>query len=384
MDFSNRTPKDLTLNPLSKALEAMGKRAYLDLTLSNPTQCGFDYPADLLRNLASLSALKYEPSALGLWEARQAVAEYLKRQGQQASAENLVLTASTSESYSYLFKLLCDPGDSVLVPTPGYPLLEHLGRLEGIELLPYSLLKAPDWPLNWKSLESALQPNTKAIVLVNPHNPTGSVLGAKDLEKLGVFCRDKKISLISDEVFSDYLYPGQTIHRIDLDGILTFRLGGLSKSLGLPQLKLSWTALEGPDGTVAECRERLELIADTYLSVNGPVQWALRDLLDFAPSFRKQVLQRVLANREFLVQKLGQMEMVVVWPAQGGWYALVEWLGKDLDLVEALLDREKVLIQPGGLYDFAEGCFLVVSLLPQPRIFQDGVIRLESFLKGRS
>jgi alanine-synthesizing transaminase len=382
MRFSQRTPHDLSLNSISKALELVPSASLLDLTQSNPTQCGFNYPPDLLKALASPSALKYEPIPFGHPEARSTLAAYLRSKGQEVSPENILLTSSTSEAYSYLFKLLADQDDSFLVPTPGYPLLDHLLRLEGVDFIPYSLKAEPLWPVDLESLPTGLEKRVKGLVVVNPHNPTGTFLSAEDQKALGRLCRQKDWAYISDEVFGEFAYPGETIPVWIPQEALTFRLGGLSKSLGLPQLKLSWVILDGPRELLAEARERLELIADTYLSVGTPVQLAIQDLLGFGPSFQKQLMERVLSNRDYLIKALKDSPLVKVWPAQGGWYALLEVLKpgeKDDELVIQLLDQEEVFIQPGGFYDFATGCFLVVSLLPQPGVFQDAIGRMAGF-----
>ncbi len=383
MRFSRRTPQDLSPNSISKTLETIPVGTLLDLTQSNPTQCGFDYPPDLLKGLASSSALRYESHPFGHPEGRKAVAKYLKSHGQLVREENIILTASTSEAYSYLFKLLADPADSFLVPAPGYPLLDHLVQLEGVKALPYSLKKTPFWPVDLESLEGAFESRVKGLVVVNPNNPTGCFLSVTDQAMVDEFCRKRELAYISDEVFAEFAYPGRQVSQSMPAGVLSFRLGGLSKSLGLPQLKLSWMVLDGPGDRLAECRERLELIADTYLSVGTPVQLALQELFAFAPEFQKQLTERVLSNRAHLEQLLQDLPAIRVWPAQGGWYALLEVMTggvEDADLVISLLEKERVFIQPGGFYDFECGCFLVLSLLPQPEIFHEGARRMARFL----
>ena len=386
MAFSNRTPGDLSPNPIAKAIEKTSGRPFLDLTESNPTRCGFDYPQDLLSGLASPSALRYEPSPFGLPQARQAVADYLNSKGQAVDPEKVVLTASTSEAYSFLFKLLGDSGNSFLVPTPGYPLLDHLLHLEGMELVPYPFQRAADWPVDLDLTFKAVNPSCRGLVVVNPHNPTGAFLSEGDQEALGALCEKNGLAYISDEVFADYAYPGRVFRPWVPKNALSFRLGGLSKSLGLPQLKLSWIVLEGPSGLLQECRDRLELIADTYLSVATPVQLALGDLLKFAPVFQKQLMDRVLSNRRVLEKELQGLEEALVWPAQGGWYALLEIKEKgarDEKIVLDLLEKHGVLVQPGAFYDFPEGCFLVLSLLPELGVFQEAVGKIVQYLGKR-
>ncbi len=384
MSFSDRTPGDLSLNPIAQALEMASGRSYLDLTESNPTQCGFNYPPELLRSLSQPGNLLYEPFPFGHPEARRAVADHLTSKGQSTETDSVVLTASTSEAYSYLFKLLANPGDSFLVSTPGYPLLDHLARLEAVELLPYPLKAEPGWPLDLAQVEKTVSLRTKGLVVVSPHNPTGSVLSASDRRALDDLCQKNGMALVLDEVFADFTYSTQPTTLFKPQA-LTFRLGGLSKSLGLPQLKLSWIVLEGPKDRVSKAQEKLELIADTYLSVNGPVQKAVKDLLKFAPDFQKQVLERLQANRSLAEKALGNLPGVKVWPAQGGWYLLVELekSGKtDEKWVIELLEKKGVLVQPGGFYDFLSGTFLVISLLPAPSVFQDGLSRIQEHLKA--
>jgi alanine-synthesizing transaminase len=384
MRFSNRTPGDISPNPIARALERLKRQPILDLTESNPTHCGFDYPPNLLSSLGSPAALRYEPLPFGLPQARQAVADYLGTKGQRVVPERLVLTSSTSEAYSFLFKLLGDSGSGFLAPTPGYPLLEHLLRLEGMEMIPYPFQTALDWPVELERVRQAVSSACRGLVVVNPHNPTGAFLRSKDQEALGELCEKNQLAYISDEVFADYAYPGLVFKPWAPMNTLSFRLGGLSKALGLPQLKLSWIILDGPTKLLNECQDRLELIADTYLSVNTPVQLALPHLLEFAPNFQKQLFGRILANRGFLKEKLQGISKARLWQAQGGWYALLEVIeksAKDEKIVLDLLENHEVLVQPGTFYDFPERCFLVLSLLPMPEIFEEGVNRIQNYLR---
>ena len=383
MAFSERTPRDLSHNRITNALDVLQTGSYIDLTESNPTQCGFNYPADLLKKLNRSEGLVYQSDPLGNLRAREAVASYLASKGQRVEPANIFLTASTSEAYSFIFKLLGNPGDSFLVPAPGYPLLDHLLRLEGLEALPYSLRVESNWPVDLPLPHQNLQTNTKGLIVVNPQNPTGCFLSLSDQKALLDLCRQHQMAYLSDEVFSDFAYPGQGLAKNSSPAVLSFRLGGLSKSLGLPQLKLSWIILDGPKELLGECKERLELIADTYLSVNTPVQLALGDLFKFAPDFQNQGLHRVMDNRAFLEQTLKGVPGVSIWPAQGGWYALVEIQKATLSeerWVLNLLEKHKVLVQPGGFYDFPKGCFLVLSLLPKSTDFEEGVRRIRECL----
>lgn len=379
MPFSHRTPEDMSPNTIARAQERVGSEGLLDLTESNPTHCGFEYPPQLLSGLGQSASLSYEPFPFGHPEARQTVADYLNSKGERVDPEKVVLTASTSEAYSFLFKLLADPGDSILVPTPGYPLLEHLGRLEGIEVLPYPFRLQEDWPVDLVQTRKAAGPRSKGLVVVDPQNPTGAFLSREDREALGGVCRERGLAFILDEVFSDYAYVPRTRARTP-EGVLSFRLGGLSKSLGLPQLKLSWVVLDGPQALLDECRDRFELICDSYLSVNTPVQRVLKDLLAFAPDFQGQLLKRVLSNRKLLAESLEGLSHLRLWPAQGGWYALVEireGRKSEEEWVLELLQKDRVLVQPGGFYDFPEGRFLVMSLLVPSAAFQEAVGRIK-------
>jgi|SRR5665213_22456 len=382
MRFSNRTPDDLSHNAIAQAVET-SPQAILDLTQSNPTLCGFNYSPDLLKELSNSEVLTYDPQPFGTYKARQILARHLSTVDHSVNPENLILTASTSEAYSYLFKLLGNPGDAFLIPTPGYPLLDHLLHLEGLELITYSFQLQSDWPVELAKLEALFTLKTKGIITINPHNPTGAFLSEKDQEALLNLCEKHSLAFLSDEVFSDFAY-GDKPRKVQNPKVLTFRLGGFSKSLGLPQLKLSWIEIQGPEDIVMDCKERMELIADTYLSVNTPVQVALEDLLAFAPNIQNQIKTRLLRNRKQLEVALSGLQTIKLWPTQGGWYALIEVLHegiKEDELVIRLLKEHQVLVQPGGFYDFPTGSFLVLSLLPQPDLFEMGVTRLRKFLE---
>lgn len=381
MPFSSRTPEDLTPNEWAQHLSDYPWD--LDLTLSNPTECGLEYPPDLLKHLSDPGSLSYDPQPFGTIKAREALAAFLSTQGPVVRPDQLVLTASTSEAYSFLFKLLADPGDRFLYRIPGYPLLEHLARLEGVILDPCPSLPNQSWSLDPVRFSGSLPAKTRGMIVVDPNNPTGNYLSQQDQELLGPYLSTHSLAYISDEVFFDFHYPDQSPRPWIPPGCLSFRLGGLSKSLGLPQLKLSWIVAEGPAQEVRECLERLELIADSFLSVNTPVQSALPKLLEWAPEFRTQVLERVLENRRHLEKAVKDLEVARVWPAQGGWYALLEIRNGRTDdgaLAVELLKKEGVLVHPGGFYDLP-GPFWVLSLLPIPEAFKQGVDRVLRFLK---
>jgi alanine-synthesizing transaminase len=382
--FSSRIPANLSANRLSSALaecRAQG-RAFIDLTLSNPTRAGFDYPPDLLAGLADRRALSYEPVALGLPEAREAVARDYLRQGLAVSPARIVLTSSTSDAYAQLFKLLADAGDEVLVPRPSYPLFDHLTRLDLVQTRPYDLDVHAGWAIDFSSVERALTPRTRAILVVSPNNPTGSFLSAPELDRLAAICAPRGIALVADEVFADYeLEPGAASRRgrvVDRNDLLTFSLGGLSKSVGLPQVKLGWIAVGGPDAPVGAALARLELVCDTYLAVSTPVQVAAADLLERGAAVRSQIAARVAANYRQLMTLSARVPACGVLRSDGGWCAVmhVPSFESEEDLAVRLLTSDGVLVHPGYFFDFPRESFLVVSLLPPEASFSTGIARV--------
>ena len=384
MDFSKRTPVDLSANPIFDLINSLSQQNLIDLTESNPTQCGFTYPSSLLNPLSKPCNLIYKPDPVGTLEARQALADYYSKRGLKTLANQLILTASTSEAYSYLFKLLGNPGDKFLVPTPGYPLLDHLARLESVLPVLYSFKIQPEWPLNQSAFQSVLKEKPKAVITVNPQNPTGVSLSENDRKIVLQACAQNRMAFISDEVFWEYLLPPRPYRSFLHPDVLSFRLGGLSKCLGLPQLKLAWILVDGPKSMVSEALERIEFIADTYLSVQTPVQNALPSLFQTADDFQEQVRTRISQNRKLLETNLNPLKYKVrLWPFEGGWYNLVEIIDpsmKDEEWVMNLIKKDGVLIHPGSFYDITEGCFGVISLLPKTEIFEEGIQRLISNL----
>jgi alanine-synthesizing transaminase len=370
--FSSRTPPTLTPNRLARAVTRARQagRPLIDLTESNPTRAGFEYPEDLLAPLAHPRALEYAPRPFGLDVARAAVAADYARRGVVIDAGRVVLTASTSEGYSLLFKLLADAGDEILVPRPSYPLFEHLTRLDALVPIPYELDPDAEWAIDLAAVERALSPRTRAVVLVSPNNPTGSYVTRPELDALSRLCAASGIALIVDEVFADYeLRPGAAraaARPLDPSDALVFALGGLSKSIGLPQVKLGWIAVSGPDALVASALDRLELVCDTYLSVASPVQAATAELLARGAVVRAQIQQRVAANGERLVARVSAVPACRVLPSAGGWYAVVQVprLQSEEHLVLELLDHDGVLVHPGYFFDFPREAFLIASLLP--------------------
>ena len=382
--FSSRTPPNLAPNRLAQALARLRAegRSILDLTESNPTRAGLEYQADLLAPLAHPRGLAYQPRPFGLIEARRAVAAEYARRGVSVPAERVVLTASTSDAYSLLFKLLADPGDEVLVPRPSYPLFEHLTRLDAVAVRQYDLEYHGAWSIDLVSVEQALTPRTRALIVVSPNNPTGSFVKRDELARLAEVCAERQIALVADEVFADYeLEPGAASNGgrvLDRDEALVFSLGGLSKSVGLPQVKLGWIAAGGPGALVGPALERLELVCDTYLSVSTPVQAAAAELLERGGPVRAHIRARVTANYRRLVDRGAAAPASRVLRSERGWYAVVQvpTLRPEEELVLDLLVSDGVLAHPGYFFDFPRESYLVVSLLPPEAEFAAGIERL--------
>ncbi|MCK6557864.1 pyridoxal phosphate-dependent aminotransferase [candidate division KSB1 bacterium] len=384
--FSSRFTWSLNTNQLSRLLEAQqaAGRVILDLTESNPTQAGFAYPAEMiLQALAQLQSLRYEPSPSGLPLARAAIAGYYASLGHSVNAESFHLTASTSEGYAFLFKLLADPGDEVLAPQPSYPLFDFLTALESVTLLHYPLRydEQSGWRIDLERLAATISTKTRALIVVNPNNPTGSFLTPDELQALNALCREYDLALISDEVFADYGHgenPERVATLIGNHAALTFVLGGLSKMLGLPQMKLAWIHVSGPAGQVAAARERLDFIADTYLSVGTPVQHATPRLLALRQEMQQQIHQRLAANENHLRTQCRSFPGVKLLRREGGWYAALALppAVREEEFTLALLEQDHVLVHPGYFFDFAQEGFLVVSLLTRPELFQEGMARL--------
>jgi aspartate/methionine/tyrosine aminotransferase len=370
---------------LSRRLDALRAAGieYADLTLSNPTQAAIPYPAGLLESLSDRRGLVYEPSSLGLRSAREAVAADASRRGASLDPTNVVLSASTSEAYSWLFKLLCDPGDVVLVPRPSYPLFEHLTRLEAVDARPYDLEYHGRWAIDFASFADA-PGTTRAVLAVSPNNPTGSYLSAAEVERLADLCAQRGWALIVDEVFADYPLdePAPTTDIAARSPVLTFSLGGASKSLGLPQIKLAWMAVGGPGDDCGAALAGLELIADTFLSVGTPVQAAIPALLRDAAPVRHAIHDRVAGNLQRVRELAGACPACDVLRVEGGWSAVVRVPATRTEeqLAIDLLDRERVLVHPGYFFDFPHEAFIVVSLLPPRDILDDAFVRVLRFV----
>jgi alanine-synthesizing transaminase len=387
--FSVRTRWDRSLNPLAERLaarRAIGE-SILDLTESNPTRAGFAYPERaILEALAAPEAMRYAPDPRGLRSAREAVARWYARRGRLVSPDRIILCASTSEAYAWLFKLLCEDGDEVLAPAPSYPLFDFLARAEDVQLGSYPLEYEGRWALHVEDLAARCGERTRGVIIVQPNNPTGSVLSPLEMERLGAHCASEGLAIISDEVFSDYAFenvPGAMPSAVDLDGPLTFTLGGLSKAAGLPQMKLSWIVAGGPDALREEALARLEILGDTFLSVNTPVQAGLDRILEAGEEVSRQIKERVAGNRALLRLARDSDAAWDVLVADGGWYAVVSLprVMTDEDWAVTLLDRDGVYVHPGHYFDFAADGFLVVSLLPRREEFAEGVRRIAARVK---
>jgi alanine-synthesizing transaminase len=385
--FSDRTNWKLTRNRLTEALEEIrssGARIF-DLTLSNPTRAGLRYDApQILQSLSSPQAMDYDPQTKGLPSARAAVADYYQTQHCiHLDPEQLILTTSTSEGYSFVLRLLCNPGDELLVPKPSYPLFEFLADLQDVKLVPYPLLYDHGWQMDFPSLENAVTKRTRGVVVVHPNNPTGSYVHPQEQKSLNLFCREHQLALIADEVFLDYAHDRapQKSFAANQD-VLTFSLSGVSKISALPQMKVAWIATSGPTAEVEAAQARLEVIADTYLSMNAPIQWALPALLEQRKNIQQQLLDRVLANLAELDRQLAAQKTCQRLHLEAGWYAVlrVPVTQTDEELAVGLLRRKSVLVHPGHFYDFPSDGYLVLSLITPHGDFIEGIQSLLEFI----
>jgi len=382
--YSKRTDWKLTPNRFSQAqaeLRAAGTDV-LDLSVSNPTRAGLQLDQDeILQSLARPEALDYDPQPKGLLSARQAIARYYKEAHgiYDVDPESLILTTSTSEGYSYVFRLLCNPDDEVLVPKPSYPLFEFLADLQDVKLTPYPLIYDDGWQIDFPSLYKAVNHRTRAVVAVHPNNPTGSYASTAETEGLNQFCAEYNLALIVDEVFVDYAIDGAPRDSfVSNNAVLTFTLSGISKISGLPQMKVAWLAASGPQDATRESLARLEVIADTYLSMNAPLQLATPVLLDQRKNLQPLLLDRVRHNLQELDHQLARQKMCERLRVDGGWYAIlrVPALQSDEDLAIDLLRKVAVLVHPGHFYDFPKDGYLVLSLITPTEGFREGVNRV--------
>ena len=382
--FSRRLPPHAETNRVTRLLEGMRADAVtvVDLTESNPTRAGLAGPETLLGGLADPRGRFYDPHPLGLPAAREAIAADCGRRNARVDPAHVVLSSSTSEAYGWLFTLLCDPGDSVLVPRPSYPLFEHLTRLHAVEAAPYDLEYHGRWTIDFSSLASAPSA-TRAILVVSPNNPTGSYISAEELARLVVFCEERGCALIVDEVFADY--PLDAVAPLtdvaSRAGVLSFTLGGASKTLGLPQVKLGWIVVGGPPPHRDAALRALEVIADTYLSVSTPVQLAAPGLLAGGASIRAAIQARIRANLASARRVAREYPACEALSVGGGWSLVVRVpaLRSEERLVLDLLSDERILVHPGYFFDFPREAFVVVSLLPPEQEFADAIARVVHF-----
>jgi aspartate/methionine/tyrosine aminotransferase len=384
--FSRRTSWQLAPNRFSLALEkhrAAG-REVLDLTASNPTEIGLRYEQQVILNaLGNPEALHYRPEPQGLKSAREAVAAYYGERGEQVDPGRIVLTTSTSEAYAFVFRLLCDAEDEVLVPAPSYPLFEFLADLQDVRLRPYPLLYDHGWQVDLHALRAALTPRTRALMAVHPNNPTGSYLKPSEAKQLSAVCADRGLALVVDEVFLDFAHdgvarPSLAAGRTVYAPALTFSLSGLSKIAGLPQMKFAWIAVSGPEELVAGALARLEVISDTYLSVNAPVQLAAPVFFEQRREFQRQLMVRIHNNLAELDRQVALRPSCTRLEVEGGWYAVlrVPATRPDEELAVELLEQTGVLVHPGHFYAFPADGYIVLSLITPEGEFREGLSRV--------
>jgi alanine-synthesizing transaminase len=390
--FSKRTDWHLEENAYTRALRLYQQsgKPILDLTASNPTTCGFRYDdSAILAALHDRAALQYDPYPKGMATARAAVAAYYRETNSAADVdpENVILTTGTSEAYSFLFRLLCEPGDQIAIAQPSYPLFEFLATIQDVKLQPFRLIYDHGWQIDFHALQQAITPRTRAILLVHPNNPTGHFVSRKQADQLQSICAARNLALIVDEVFLDYRLGAPPTSAAQgtfaaSDRALTFVLSGLSKIAALPQMKIGWIAASGPAALVRDAIARLEIISDTYLSLSAPLQHALPALLAQRKAMQPQLLDRVTGNLLTLDAKLAKQKLATRLALEGGWYAVlrVPAVQSDEALAIRLLENQGVLVQPGHFYEFAEDGYLVLSLLTPTEDFKEGIKRLLAYV----
>jgi len=386
--FSRRTDWRLTPNRFTEAQREMQRagREVLDLTLSNPTRAQLAYETgEVLASLSKPEAMDYDPQPKGLLGARQGVCEYYRDSDRSnLDPESVVLTTSTSEGYSYVLRLLCDPEDEILVPKPSYPLFEFLADLQDVKLVPYPLLYEHGWQIDFPSLDQAVSSRTRAVVLVNPNNPTGSYVSSTERRSMNEFCNGHDLSLLVDEVFLDYAHDGGTRPSfVTNQQTLTFTLSGVSKISGLPQMKLAWVVTSGPPEKVSAALDRMEVIADTYLSMNAPIQLATPALLAQRKKIQPLLMDRVRQNLQEFDRQLGNQKTCQRLDVEGGWFTVlrVPATQSDEDQAIEILHKASVLVHPGHFYDFSGDGYLVLSLITPPAAFREGIHRVLSLFQ---
>jgi len=384
--FADRTSWNLDPNRLSEARahhRAAGK-PLLDLTTSNPTDCGFIYDSEaVLRPLSNPAALSYEPDPRGLESARCAIVAYYADRNAHLSGGDILLTTSTSEAYSFVFRTLCNPGDDLLIPAPSYPLFAFLADIQDVKLIRYPFIYDHGWQIDFPALEQIITPRTRGLIVVHPNNPTGHFAKPEEIAKLDEICSTRRMALIADEVFLDFSLNEKKPQSFAANrGALTFTMSGLSKISGLPQMKVAWLVTTGPEPWKTQALARLEVIADTYLSMNAPVQLAIPAFLEQRHSFQAQLLTRVRKNLAGLDRQLAAQKSCSRLHLEGGWYAIlrVPATRSDEDLAINLLATKNLYVHPGHFYDFPSDGYLVVSLITPEADFAEGIARLLSAL----
>ncbi|MDQ1409043.1 MAG: alanine-synthesizing transaminase [Acidobacteriaceae bacterium] len=377
--FSHRTAWNLDPNPLSRALadrRSSGKPV-IDLTESNPTKCGFHFETErILGALRDPGSLSYDPVAQGLHSAGNAVVDYYRSRNSAVNADDIFLTTSTSEAYSFLFRTLCNPGDEILIPQPGYPLFNFLADIQDVATVPYPLIYDHGWQIDFHALRRAITSRTRAMTVVNPNNPTGHFCKIEDIHRLNQLCLEGDLALIADEVFLDFSLGKDIPPTFAANNqCLTFTMSGLSKISGLPQMKVAWLIVAGPEAVKQQAIARLEMIADTYLSLNTPMQLALPVLLELRHNFQQQCVTRTRNNLAQLDKLLSTQKLCTRLNLQGGWYAVlkVPVTGGDDVLELELLDTHGVYVHPGHFYGFPADGYLVVSLITTELPFATGI-----------
>jgi aspartate/methionine/tyrosine aminotransferase len=384
--FTRRTGWNLATNRCTEAIHRHRQtgRELLDLTASNPTSIGLRYDDKyLLGALSKPESLAYLPMSKGLLAPREGIAAYYAELGATVDVESLVLTTSTSEAYTFCFRLLCEPGDEVLVPTPSYPLFEFLAELQDMKLVPYPLIYDHGWQIDFHSLEQRITPRSRAVIVVHPNNPTGSYVKPREARMLSRICTEREMAIIADEVFLDYGVKNAGKSFATNETCLTFTMSGLSKISALPQMKVAWLIVSGPAELRMEAVDRLEVIADTYLSMNAPIQHAVPEFLEARRSVQQQLLARVRENLAELDRQLAGQTMVSRLEIEGGWQAVlrVPATRTDEELAIALIWHKDVLVQPGHFYDFHRDGYLVVSLITPSEEFAKGMARVVEFVR---
>jgi alanine-synthesizing transaminase len=381
--FADRTNWNLKPNRLAEALERhkSSGRKLLDLSASNPTECGFKYDAPaIMRSLCAPASLQYHPDPRGLKSARQAVSDYYSARGEDVPIDDLLLTASTSEAYSFVFRLLCNPGDELLIPTPSYPLFDFLADINDIKLIRYTLFYDHGWHIDLHALKQSITPRTRGVILVHPNNPTGHFTKPEETAQLNEICSANQMAIIADEVFLDFSLGARQKSFVSNSAALTFTMSGISKVSGLPQMKFAWLAVSGPEEMKREALSRLEMIADTYLSLNAPIQLASPVLLQQRGPFQQQLMDCVRKNLAYLDIQLAKEKKVSRLEVEGGWYAVlrIPVTRSDEEFAIDLLEKHDVYLHPGHFYDFSSDGYLVISLITPEQDFSEGLHRLLS------